>query len=55
MPESPAATAGFKPGDELLKIDSTDMTRALRLADILAAKKPGDNLAVAIRRVAAKS
>jgi M6 family metalloprotease-like protein len=49
-PESPAATAGFKPGDELLKIDSTDMNRSLRLADILAAKKPGDNLAVAVRR-----
>ena len=49
-PESPAATAGFKPGDEVLKIDSTDVTRSLRLSDILAAKKPGDNLAVAVRR-----
>ena len=26
------------------------MTRALRLADILSEKKPGDNLAVAVRR-----
>ena len=49
-PESPAATAGLKPGDHLLKIDSTEVTRSSRLADILAEKKPGDNLAVAVRR-----
>ena len=49
-PESPAATAGLKPGDQLLKIDSTEVTRSSRLADILAEKKPGDNLAVAVRR-----
>jgi M6 family metalloprotease-like protein len=49
-PDSPAATAGLKPGDQLLKIDSTEVTRALRLADILSEKKPGDNLAVAVRR-----
>jgi M6 family metalloprotease-like protein len=49
-PESPAAAAGFKPGDQLLKIDSTELTRSSRLADILSEKKPGDNLAVAVRR-----
>ena len=49
-PDSPAAAAGLKPGDQLLKIDSTEVTRALRLADILSEKKPGDNLAVAVRR-----
>lgn len=49
-PESPAATAGFKPGDHVLKIEGTPLTRPSRLTDILAEKKPGDNLAVAVRR-----
>jgi M6 family metalloprotease-like protein len=49
-PESPAATAGFKPGDQVLKIEGTQLTRPSRLADILAEKKPGDNLAVAVLR-----
>ncbi len=49
-PQSPAAAAGMKPGDQLVKIDSTDLSSPAALQDILAEKRPGDPLSVAIRR-----
>jgi M6 family metalloprotease-like protein len=48
--DSPAASAGFKSGDFVFKIDGGDLTRASRLSDVLFEKKPGDNLAFAVRR-----
>ena len=41
---------GFKAGDRVVKIDSADLVSPARLQDILADKRPGDPLAVAIRR-----
>jgi M6 family metalloprotease-like protein len=49
-PESPAATAGVKVGDFLIRAESSDLTRGGRLTDILAEKRPGDALAFAVRR-----
>jgi M6 family metalloprotease-like protein len=48
--DSPAATAGFKTGDRIVKVDGAEFTRASRLADVLAEKKAGDILAFAVRR-----
>ncbi len=50
VPQSPAAAVGFKAGDHVVKIDSADLVSPARLQDILAEKRPGDPLAVAIRR-----
>jgi M6 family metalloprotease-like protein len=50
VPESPAAAVGFKAGDHVVKIDSAELLSPGRLLDILAEKRPGDPLAVAIRR-----
>ncbi len=50
LPSSPAAAAGLKPGDHLVKIDSTELLSPARLLDFLAEKRPGDSLAMAIRR-----
>jgi M6 family metalloprotease-like protein len=49
-PESPAAAVGFKAGDHVVKIDSADLLSPARLEEMLARKRPGDSLAVAIRR-----
>jgi M6 family metalloprotease-like protein len=50
MPGSPAATAGLKEGDKVLKIDGTRLTRATQLSEVLSAKKPGDTLSLALQR-----
>ncbi|HEX5272290.1 MAG TPA: PDZ domain-containing protein [Gemmataceae bacterium] len=49
-PDSPAATAGFKVGDRIAKVDGAEFKAASRLADVLAEKRPGDVLAFAVRR-----
>jgi M6 family metalloprotease-like protein len=49
-PDSPAATAGFKVGDRIVKVDGAEFTRASRLGDVMAEKRAGDVLAFAVRR-----
>ena len=49
-PDSPAATAGFKPGDEIFQVEGIDFTNPSRLAEIIAEKKPGDEFEVTVRR-----
>ena len=48
--DSPAATAGLRKGDLLLKIDGAELNSPSRLNDILTEKAPGDTLAIAVRR-----
>ena len=50
MPESPAAAAGFKPGDQIFQVEGVDFTNASKLADIMLEKKPGDEFEVTVRR-----
>lgn len=48
--ESPAAAAGLKTGDIILKIDETMLRRASQLADALAERRPGDVLKLTVLR-----
>ena len=48
--DSPAAKAGVKVGDFLIRADDADLSRGGRLNDVLAAKRPGDSVALTIRR-----
>lgn len=54
-PDSPAARAGVRPGDVLLKINGEQVTRPGELADSLAERKPGDTLTLTIRHEKAES
>jgi M6 family metalloprotease-like protein len=49
-PESPAASAGLKVGDHILKINGEALNRAAELSDAVAERKPGDVLTVTYRR-----
>ncbi len=49
-PNSPAANAGLKPGDLVVKIDGGEFRRAGRLTDLLGGKRPGDTLLVTVHR-----
>jgi M6 family metalloprotease-like protein len=49
-PDSPAAAAGLKSGEHILKLEGADFTRAGRLTDILTEKRPGDMLTFVVRR-----
>ena len=48
--DSPAAKAGVHVGDFLICADDADLLRGGRLNDVLAAKRPGDSVALTIRR-----
>lgn len=48
--ESPAAKAGVKVGDHVVKVAGETLNRSGRLADVLTEKKPGDTLALTLRR-----
>jgi M6 family metalloprotease-like protein len=48
--DSPAAKAGVKIGDFLIRADDADLSRGGRLNDVLAAKRPGDSIALTVRR-----
>ena len=47
---SPAADAGLKKGDHILKIDGTATPQSSRLLDVLSEKKPGDVVTLSVRR-----
>src|SRR5262249_26567123 len=49
-PNSPAAEAGLKTGDVILKIEGNPVRRAVQLADALAEHKVGDVLTLTVRR-----
>jgi M6 family metalloprotease-like protein len=48
--DSPAAAAGFKPGDLIFQIEGVDFTNGSRLTEILLEKKPGDVFEITVRR-----
>jgi M6 family metalloprotease-like protein len=47
---SPAATAGVRAGDHLVKLEGSEFTRPNRLTDLLFEKRPGDSLSFTVRR-----
>jgi M6 family metalloprotease-like protein len=47
---SPAATAGVRTGDFLVKLEGSEFTRPNRLTDLLYEKRPGDTLSFIVRR-----
>jgi serine protease Do len=49
-PSTPAAAAGLKQGDIIVKVDGTDITNDADLYGILRAKKPGDTISITIDR-----
>jgi M6 family metalloprotease-like protein len=50
QPDSPAAQAGLKTSDIILKINNAQLTGPSMLNDLLAERKPGDTLALLLRR-----
>ncbi|MCS6977313.1 MAG: PDZ domain-containing protein [Gemmatales bacterium] len=50
VPDSPAANAGIRPGDVVLKINGENLTRASELSDVVASRRPGDVLTLTLRR-----
>jgi S1-C subfamily serine protease len=49
-PEGPAAKAGVKEGDVIVKIDGTDINTFADLAQTIAQKKPGETIPIEILR-----
>ncbi len=49
-PGMPAAEAGLKEGDVILKLDGTEINGTERLSSTLAARKPGDTVTVTFKR-----
>ena len=52
---SPAAVAGLRPGDVLVKINDASLGIALAVTDALADKEPGDTVNLTYRRDGAES
>jgi len=55
QPGSPAAAAGLRPGDVLVKVNDASLGVALAINDALADKEPGDIVALTYRRDGAES
>ncbi|MEP6670627.1 MAG: M6 family metalloprotease domain-containing protein [Chthoniobacter sp.] len=55
QPDSPAAVAGLKPGDVLVKVNDASLGIALAVTDALADKEPGDTVHLTYRRDGAES
>ncbi len=49
-PQGPAAKAGLKVGDLLVKVDDTNITSAEDLGKVMQAHQPGDRLRIEVRR-----
>ena len=50
VPDSPAAKAGVKDGDILLRIDGKDVTNLQEFSNILRTLSPGQRVPVVLRR-----
>ncbi len=50
QPDSPAAVAGLRPGDVLVKVNDASLGIALAVTDALADKEPGDTVNLTYRR-----
>lgn len=55
QPNSPAAAAGLRPGDVLVKVNDASLGVALAINDALADKEPGDTVNLTYRRDGAES
>jgi M6 family metalloprotease-like protein len=50
VPDSPAAKADLKVGDVIVKVDGTEVSVPAKLSEIVAAKKPGESITLAMLR-----
>lgn len=48
--DKPAARAGIRAGDRIMKVDDTELGEAKSLADVLMEKRPGDTVRLSLRR-----
>jgi S1-C subfamily serine protease len=50
LPDSPAAKAGLKKGDVILKMEKKEYKDPMELVKVLVTKKPGDKITLGIKR-----